>query len=111
CHDVDPSRPVDAVGGAVPERFASARRARGLTVQPPVVGINSDNGQGVVRLTPLLGWVTLAATWANMRKHAAGPPDYWGSRGRGFESRRPDFVKCQLGWHFRLTAVNALTAF
>jgi hypothetical protein len=27
---------------------------------------------------------------ANMREHAAGPPDYWGSRGREFKSRRPD---------------------
>jgi len=32
----------------------------------------------------------LEATWANMPEHAAGPPDYWGSRGRGFKSRRPD---------------------
>ena len=32
----------------------------------------------------------LQATWANVREHAAGPPDYWGSRGRRFESGRPD---------------------
>jgi hypothetical protein len=35
----------------------------------------------------------LEATWANVREHAAGPPDYWGSRGRGFKSRRPDHGK------------------
>jgi hypothetical protein len=34
----------------------------------------------------------LAPTWANVLEHAAGPPDYWGSRGRGFKSRRPDSV-------------------
>ena len=32
----------------------------------------------------------LEATWANVREHAADRPDYWGSRGRGFKSRRPD---------------------
>src|SRR5205823_12179429 len=28
--------------------------------------------------TPLLGRSRLEATWANVREHAAGPPDYWG---------------------------------
>jgi hypothetical protein len=41
-------------------------------------------------MTPLLGEVRLSATWANVREHVAGPPDYWVSRGRGFKSRRPD---------------------
>jgi hypothetical protein len=40
--------------------------------------------------TPLLGWFMLQTTWTNVREHAAGQPNYWGSRGRGFESRRPD---------------------
>ena len=40
--------------------------------------------------TPLLTRFTLEATWANVCEHAAGPLDYWGSRGRGFKSRRPD---------------------
>src|SRR5437763_15806002 len=35
----------------------------------------------------------LTATWENVREHAAGPLDYWGSRGRGFKSRRPDRIK------------------
>jgi hypothetical protein len=43
-------------------------------------------------ITPLLGRVTLPATWANTAEHAVGPPDYWGSRGRGFKSRRPDNI-------------------
>ncbi len=43
-------------------------------------------------MTPLLGWVRLSATWANVVEHAAGPHDYWGSRGRGLKSRRPDSV-------------------
>ena len=30
----------------------------------------------------------------------------WGSRGRGFKSRRPDVVKGQLSWPFVLSAVN-----
>jgi hypothetical protein len=30
---------------------------------------------------PLLGRFTLETTWANVREHAAGPPDYWGSMG------------------------------
>ncbi len=36
---------------------------------------------GSAATTPLLGRSTLEATWANVREHAAGPPDYWGSRG------------------------------
>jgi hypothetical protein len=39
--------------------------------------------------TPLLGRFMLDATWANVGEHAAGPCNYWGSRGRGFKSRRP----------------------
>jgi len=42
--------------------------------------------------TPLLGRYMLPATWANVREHAAGPLDYWGSRGRRFESGRPDKI-------------------
>src|SRR5437763_13100999 len=45
--------------------------------------------------TPLLGRFMLGATWENVREHATGLPDYWGSRGRGFKSRRPDEVKFQ----------------
>ncbi|MEW2144160.1 SLC13 family permease [Micromonospora vinacea] len=45
---------------------------------------------GSVATNPLLGWFRLSATWTNVREHAAGPPDYWGSRGRRFESGRPD---------------------
>jgi hypothetical protein len=44
-------------------------------------------------VTPLLGRFMLAVTWASMREHAADPLDYWGSRGRGFKSRRPDSVR------------------
>jgi hypothetical protein len=58
--------------------------------------------------TPLLGWFTLLATCTSMLEHAAGAFNYWGSRGRGFESRRPDRVKGQLGWPFLLTIVDAL---
>jgi hypothetical protein len=46
-----------------------------------------------VATTPLLGRFRLSATWTNVREHAAGPPDYWGSRGRRFESGRPDRQK------------------
>jgi hypothetical protein len=53
--------------------------------------------------TPLPGWFMLSATWSDVREHAAGPPDYWGSRGRGFESRRPDIDKA-------LTSGNAVRA-
>src|SRR5262245_47262477 len=35
------------------------------------------------------------ATWANVREHAVDRLDYWGSRGRGFKSRRPDEVRFQ----------------
>ena len=45
----------------------------------------------------ILGDFMLVATWANMLEHAAGPPDYWGSRGRGFKSRRPDSVRVSAG--------------
>jgi hypothetical protein len=39
---------------------------------------------------PLLRPVALSATWTY--ELAAGPHDYWGSRGRGFKSRRPDKI-------------------
>jgi hypothetical protein len=48
-------------------------------------------------MTPLLGRFMLLATWANVGEHAAGPFDYWGSRGRGFKSRRPDSVRVSAG--------------
>ncbi|CCH17832.1 hypothetical protein MILUP08_42763 [Micromonospora lupini str. Lupac 08] len=57
------------------------------------VGAQAEFGAalpGSVATTPLLGWLILQATWANVLEHAAGPPDYWGSRGRRFESGRPD---------------------
>ena len=41
-------------------------------------------------MTPLLGRVGWWVTWENVGEHAAGAPGYWGSRGRGFKSRRPD---------------------
>ena len=47
--------------------------------------------------TPLLGRFMLQATWANVREHAAGPPDYWGARGRRFKSGRPDSVRVSAG--------------
>jgi hypothetical protein len=40
--------------------------------------------------TPLLARYTLHTTWTNVAEHAAPPSKSWGSRGRGFESRRPD---------------------
>ena len=40
--------------------------------------------------TPLLGRVRSEATWENVREHAAGAFSDWGSRGRRFESDRPD---------------------
>ena len=55
---------------------------------------------GSAATTPLLGRFTLETTWANVSEHATGPPDYWGSRGRGFKSRRPDADKA-------LTSINA----
>ena len=40
--------------------------------------------------TPLLGRFMLSVTWENVLEHVAGALNDWGSRGRGFESRRPD---------------------
>ena len=45
----------------------------------------------------------LVVTWANVVEHGADPHDYWGSRGRGFKSRRPDSVRVPAG--HRLAAV------
>ena len=57
-------------------------------------------------MIPLPGRFMVAATWENVREHAAGPPDYWGSRGRGFKSRRPDGTKFeQLGGRFLVRLV------
>jgi hypothetical protein len=50
-----------------------------------------------IATTPLLGRFMLSSTRANVPEHAAGPPDYWGSRGRGFKSRRPDNVCVSAG--------------
>jgi hypothetical protein len=47
--------------------------------------------------TPLLGQPMLNATWANAPEHAADRLVYWGSRGRGFESRRPDSMRVSAG--------------
>src|SRR4030088_2057846 len=58
------------------------RRAR------PAVASHSPGDR--TSMTPLLGQVMLTATSTNRPEHAADPHDYWGSRGRGFESRRPD---------------------
>jgi hypothetical protein len=46
--------------------------------------------------TPLLGRFMLWATWANDVEHAADPFKCWGSRGRGFKSRRPDRDKAMI---------------
>jgi hypothetical protein len=53
--------------------------------------------QGSEAVTPLLGRFMMLATWENVREHAAGAFNYWGSRGRGFESRRPDFERVFAG--------------
>jgi hypothetical protein len=39
----------------------------------------------------------LSATWTNAPEHAAGPLEYWGSRGRRFKSCRPDRGKVFAG--------------
>ena len=66
----------------------------------------AESAVGEAGTTPLLGHFMLDATWANSVEHAADRLDYWGSRGRGFKSRRPDVVKGQLSWPFVLSAVN-----
>jgi len=49
----------------------------------------------------------LSATRANVREHAAGPPDYpWGSRGRRFKSCRPDSVTVPAGHRPAGTALS-----
>jgi hypothetical protein len=35
----------------------------------------------------------LSVTWKNVLEHVAAAFNDWGSRGRGFESRRPDSIK------------------
>ena len=45
------------------------------------------------RSTPLLGYLCWWVTWENVGEHAADRLDYWGSRGREFKSRRPDYLK------------------
>ncbi|MGW5555968.1 SLC13 family permease [Micromonospora sp. NPDC003944] len=53
-------------------------------------GRTRPGASGSVATNPLLGWLILQATWTNVREHAAGTLNYWGSRGRRFESGRPD---------------------
>jgi hypothetical protein len=48
-------------------------------------------------MTPLLGQVMLTATSTNRPEHAADPHNDWGSKGRGFKSRRPDSVRVSAG--------------
>jgi hypothetical protein len=48
-------------------------------------------------------------TLADMSRHSTVEPlQAWGSRGRGFESRRPDLAKGKLSWPFLLTVMNVL---
>jgi 4a-hydroxytetrahydrobiopterin dehydratase len=46
----------------------------------------------------------LRPTWANTLEHAADQHDYWGSRGRGFKSRRPDINSWPLTRAFRVVS-------
>ncbi len=98
-----------ADGGAGWYLRMARRRGQG---RGTVVANPEGDRAGVIvracRMTPLLGQFMLGATWANVREHAAGPPDYWGSRGRGFKSRRPDIVRGQLSWPFVLTTAYVL---
>ena len=94
------------------EPFAPSRLPVGVKINsPPPTRTLRDapattSSVGERRTTPLLVQSMIEATWANVVEHAADPPGYWGSRGRGFESRRPDIRKGQLGWPFLLIAID-----
>jgi hypothetical protein len=89
--------------------FADARSIPGEGRNP----VDAAVGLGVSRCgwLPgpdfLLGHLCWWVTWENVDEHAADRLGHWGSRGREFESRRPDGEAAGQGW-FRNNGTSLL---